>query len=123
MQVSGRAARNIRGKVILYGDKITDSMRYLIEETNRRREIQINFNQLNNISPKTIIKEINSKTLFSGRKETNQKKDEINIDFENMEYVDAIETLTREMLKASKELQFEKAALIRDKLNALKLQK
>ena len=123
MQVSGRAARNIRGKVILYGDKITDSMKYLIEETNRRREIQINFNQLNNISPKTIIKEVNSKTLFSGRKETNQKKAEINIDFENMEHVDAIETLTREMLKASKELQFEKAALIRDKLNALKLQK
>ena len=56
MQVAGRAARNINGKVILFGDTITESMKYLIDETDKRRKIQSDYNQKNNITPKTILK-------------------------------------------------------------------
>ena len=120
MQVAGRAARNIKGRVILYGDKITDSMKYLIEETDRRRKVQIHFNELNSIKPETIIKEVNNKNLFSNDNQADEKADKLDIDFENLEHIDAVEKLTKEMLKASKELQFEKAAIIRDKLELLK---
>ena len=120
MQVAGRAARNIKGRVILYGDKITDSMKYLIEETDRRRKVQIHFNELNSIKPETIIKEVNNKNLFSNDNQADEKADKLDIDFENLEHIDAVEKLTKEMLKASKELQFEKAAIIRDKLEVLK---
>ena len=58
MQVSGRTARNVNGMVLLYGDKITDSMQYLIDETNRRRKIQKKYNKINNINPKTIYKSL-----------------------------------------------------------------
>ena len=58
IQTIGRAARNIRGKAILYGDNVTGSMSRAIEETNRRRKIQMEFNQKNNIKPRSIVKEV-----------------------------------------------------------------
>ena len=58
MQVSGRAARNINGKVILYGDKVTDSMQYLIDETERRKKVQIEYNKTHKIQPRTIYKSV-----------------------------------------------------------------
>ncbi len=122
MQVSGRAARNVRGKVIFYADKITDSMKYVIDETERRREIQIAHNKKNNIVPKTIFKskeEINLSTRVADEsEEVNELKNNIKdeFDIETIEDSDMLDKLKREMLKCAKNLQFEKAAIIRDKI-------
>jgi len=125
MQVSGRAARNINGKVILYGDKITDSMKHLIEETDRRREIQIAYNKKNNIIPKTIIKnieEIKSSTVVADKDldEIIYLDDTIELeDIDSVEWKDKVKEIERKMLNYAKELQFEKAALLRDQLEKL----
>ena len=122
MQVSGRAARNVRGKVIFYADKITDSMKHVIDETERRREIQIAHNNKNNIVPKTIFKskeEINLSTRVADESdEVNELKNNIKneFDIETIEDSDMLDKLKREMLKSAKNLQFEKAAIIRDKI-------
>jgi len=126
MQVSGRAARNINGKVILYGDKITDSMKHLIEETDRRRKIQIAYNKKNNIIPKTIIKnieEIKSSTVVADKDldEIIYLDDTIELeDIDSVEWKDKVKEIERKMLNYAKELQFEKAALLRDQLEKLK---
>ncbi len=125
MQVSGRAARNINGEVILYGDKITDSMKYLINETNRRRKIQIAYNESNNITPKTIIKnieEIKLSTVVADKNlnEIIELDDDINLnDIDYIEWKDKVKEIERKMLNYAKELQFEKAALLRDQLEKL----
>ena len=120
MQVAGRAARNVNGKVILYGDKKTDSMKHLIEETERRRKIQIEHNRKNGITPHSIIKSVKDNNLFHKQISEKQSKkyseSEYKINFENIEEVELIRELKKEMLKASKELQFEKAAFLRDKI-------
>jgi len=126
MQVAGRAARNINGKVILYGDKITDSMKYLIDETDKRRKIQIKYNKENNITPKTILKnldEIKSSTVVAD-KDINEilefdEQIELN-DIDSLELKDKVKKIERKMLNYAKELQFEKAALLRDQLEKLK---
>ena len=125
MQVSGRAARNVNGKVILYGDKITDSMQHLIDETERRRKIQIAYNQKNNIVPETIIKnieQIKSSTVVADKEidEIIDLGDEIEIEnIDSVEWKDKVKEIERKMLNYAKELQFEKAALLRDQLEKL----
>ena len=122
MQVAGRAARNVNGKVIFYADKTTDSMKYVINETERRRKIQIKHNKENGIIPKTIFKSKEEINLSTRVADEADDQDSIKIDsFEDMdietiENIDSLEKLKRKMLKAAKNLQFEKAAIIRDKI-------
>jgi len=122
MQVSGRAARNNEGNVFFYADKVTDSMKYVIDETNRRRKIQKDHNKKYNIVPKTIIKsleEINLSTRVADEDSNEESiKDSIfdDFDIENIESQETLEKMKREMLNHAKNLQFEKAALLRDKI-------
>ncbi|MCX8085019.1 MAG: excinuclease ABC subunit UvrB [Calditerrivibrio sp.] len=114
IQTIGRAARNINGKAIFYADKITESMRKAIEETNRRREKQLQYNKEHNITPETIKSEI--KNIL----ESIYEKDYFEYDFEEFglnidhDIEKQIEELEKEMYKAAEALDFEKAAKIRD---------
>ena len=126
IQVAGRAARNINGKVLLYGDKITDSMQYLLDETERRRILQIQYNKKNNIKPETILKnidEIKSSTMVADKDIEDIIDYEDEVSYKDIDSVEA-ERITKEiekkMLNYAKELQFEKAALLRDQLNKIK---
>ena len=125
MQVAGRAARNINGKVILFGDRITDAMKYLIDETNKRRKIQVDHNLENNITPKTILKnidEIRLSTVVADNEMEEIINDDIDIQIKNLDAIeikDKVEDIKRKMLNYAKDLQFEKAALLRDQLEKL----
>ena len=123
LQVAGRAARNVNGKVILYGDKITKSMKHLIDETSRRRKIQSEFNLKNNIKPKTVKKTNNIITSMLADKDesdlqkVNVKLFDKNIDeLDNIEVMDHLESLKRKMKKYAQNFQFEQAALLRDEI-------
>ncbi len=123
IQIAGRAARNKAGEVIMYADGVTDSMRKAIEETNRRRMIQEEYNKSHGITPQTIYKtreEILKTTTFAdSRTESMVKEERMNyLDLLTLE--DKIEHLERAMKKASKNLEFEKAAFYRDELKKLK---
>lgn len=114
IQTFGRAARNINGRVIMYGDTITRSMQMAIDEKNRRRDIQIKYNQKYNISPVSISKAVPEKL-------SNAKENHFNID--NMPHDEAkrlIRTLQDKMGKAAANLQYEKAAQYRDDIEKLK---
>ena len=125
MQVAGRAARNTNGRVILFGDRITDSMKYLIEQTESRRKIQELHNKQNNIVPKSIVKDessIKSITLVA-----DQEIDEIVNDEEfvidgidEIEKKEMIKEIEKKMLNYAKEFQFEKAAILRDQIKKIK---
>tara|TARA_B100000212_G_scaffold37198_1_gene24126 strand:+ start:191 stop:2191 length:2001 start_codon:yes stop_codon:yes gene_type:complete len=121
LQVAGRAARNVNGKVILYGDKITDAMDNLIKETDRRRVLQDKYNIENNITPVTISKstdEILLSTSVAGN-EKNEEFISIDSDFEDMTIQDReniLIELRKEMIKSAEKLDFEKAALLRDEI-------
>ncbi len=114
IQTIGRAARNSEGKVIMYADNLTDSMEKAIKETNRRRKIQSEYNKVHNIIPKTIKKDIRDIIKISSVYEdkSKYKLDENNIN-------ELIEKLTKEMIEAADNLNFELAANIRDKINDL----
>ncbi len=119
IQTIGRAARNINGKVVLYADKMTRSMQKAVSETNRRRAIQIAYNKENNITPMTIIKEVKDISEHLGKvtKEgVNRLKDIVPME----EIPLLIKQLDQEMNAAATELNFEKAALIRDQIKELK---
>tara|TARA_B100001996_G_C18651265_1_gene589497 strand:- start:436 stop:1941 length:1506 start_codon:yes stop_codon:yes gene_type:complete len=126
MQVSGRAARNVNGKVILYGDNISEAMQYLIDETNRRRKIQKKYNKDNSIKPKTILKskdEIKNITIVANNNidkivEETEELELSNID--KVELKEKVKKIERKMLNYAKELKFEEAALLRDYLNKVK---
>ncbi len=121
VQTIGRAARNINGKVIMYADKMTDSMRYAIEETNRRRSIQRTYNEVNNITPKGIIKGIHEMieaTTAADSLDTYQV-DKIKA-MNKKELAEYIVQLEEEMYAASRTLQFERAAELRDMIVELK---
>ena len=130
MQVAGRAARNVNGKVILFGDYITEAMQHLIDETAKRREVQKKYNKENGISPKTILKsidEISLSTSVADEREDEMIKaidsNDLNINFENMDKVemqDVISSLERKMKKAAENMKFEVAAIYRDKIKELK---
>ncbi len=128
MQVSGRAARNVNGKVILYGDVISEAMQYLIDETNRRRKLQAAYNKANNIKPKTILKsesEIKNITVVASNyiEEIMEIDKEIDTsDLDLIESKDIAKKIERKMLNYAKELRFEEAALLRDQLDKIKSQ-
>ena len=122
IQTIGRAARNDRGEVIMYADKITDSMRYAIDETQRRRDIQMAHNEKHGITPQTINKKIHdviSATVESD--DTNENKQiEVPKKMTKKERQKTIENIEKEMKKAAKDLDFEKATELRDMLFELK---
>ena len=124
IQTIGRAARNIKGKVILYGNQVTDSMKFAMSETERRRKMQEEYNKRNNITPKSIQKNIGGllTTIFeqdyidlSGGFDENSP---LIIDPKEAERT--IKNLSKKMKKAAKELNFEEAARLRDEINNIK---
>lgn len=127
IQTIGRAARNANGRVIMFADTISDAMKVAIEETERRRKIQMDYNKEHNITPKTIIKKIQD---IIEREEKVETSYELHFDFRRFnERVkidpeqksdDYIKELEKEMKKASDSLEFEKAIEIREKINKLK---
>ena len=123
IQTIGRAARNVEGEVIMYGDKITKSMKKAIKETERRRQIQCDYNKKHGIIPKTIRKSIRDVLLTRVRETKNKykasKKEEY---FSPEEIKDLIKQLEISMNEASLNWEFEKAALFRDEIKKLKKQ-
>ena len=125
VQTSGRAARHVDGKVILYADKITDSMQYLIDETDRRRSIQLDYNKKNKITPKTVKKSVDeimqATRVAESYKESDIeiKKDIATDKFLNEDKKIVVEMIREEMLQAADNLEFEKAAKLRDEMNKL----
>lgn len=118
IQTIGRAARNSGGKVILYGDKITDSMAKAIEETNRRRKIQDEFNKENNIIPKTIIKSVRDILEITYKGEQANRKPAAKM--KKKEIMGMIKSLEKEMAIKAKDLKYEEAAELRDLIFELK---
>lgn len=139
MQTAGRTARNVNGLVILYADKITQSMDKVIKETARRRTIQEDYNKKHNINPKTVLKtleEIMSSTVIAdskskqdarrGKKKKDQHKTSLSILTDPAlernnpeERRDLINQLRKQMVEAAKDLEFERAAELRDEINRL----
>ena len=117
IQTIGRAARNADGRVIMYADHITGSMERAISETNRRRAIQEEYNEKNNITPQTIIKKV-ADTIAAVKPEEIKKKSIKN----PMDILKEIKKLTDEMQLAAYDLQFEKAATLRDQIKSLERQ-
>jgi excinuclease ABC subunit B len=119
IQTIGRTARNINATVFLYADTVTKSMQKAIDETNRRRKIQLKFNKEHNITPETIKKEIRSSLTeqIKARKTAREA-----VRFEEREYdkVELAGQIEKEMLEAAQELDFERAAFLRDQLRELK---
>lgn len=126
IQTAGRAARNAEGKVIMYADTITPSMRVTLDETSRRRKIQEDYNEEHGITPKTIVKSvrevINTAIAAEDSLDFKDIKDEEN-EFTKDEINEMIDALKSEMYRAAEELDFEKAAEIRDKIKDLREKK
>ena len=126
IQTMGRAARHINGTAILYADKITDSMRRAIDETERRRDIQLQFNKDNNITPRTVNKRV--KDLIDGvydieSEQQNLKDEKIQARYDSMsekQLTKEIKLQEKKMFKAAKNMEFEEAAKYRDELKKLK---
>ena len=115
IQTIGRAARNTDGKVIMYADELTESMEKAISETNRRRKIQMEYNKKHNITPQTIKKSIRD-TIKASYVEDIQEEYKLD---KNADMQDIINKLTDEMLKYAADMEFEKAAEVRDKIKEL----
>jgi excinuclease ABC subunit B len=118
VQTIGRAARHVDGKVIMYADEITESMKYAIDETRRRRKYQEEYNKKHNIIPKSIVKEIR------GRLVEKEEDTDVDLDIERMDIKQKkmlIKELNERMLIASDLLQFEKAAELRDRIRDINL--
>ncbi len=124
IQISGRAARNVQGKVVFYADIITDAMKKTIDETNRRREKQIAYNEEHGITPQTIMKTVEqimqSTAIAEGYEKKAEAADEKPGKEEFQEYLEldsvnkVLELLKKEMNKAAANLDFERAAELRD---------
>lgn len=133
IQIVGRAARNVDAKVIFYADKVTDSMQYAIDETQRRRSIQMAYNEKNNIVPKTIIKSMpdDLRTIYGLGDEEKSSDSQNNFEQDTLDYLKKskiknstdltklIKRKTKEMQKNAGKLEFEKAAELRDELKKL----
>ncbi len=125
VQTAGRAARNVDGEVLLYGDNITEAMGEAIKETRRRREIQLQYNTDNNITPATIEKAIQELIAESTEEYKTKTSDKSAIIPETLELQDieaTITDLTRRMRKAALDLDYEEAAALRDQIAELKAQ-
>jgi excinuclease ABC subunit B len=121
IQTIGRAARNKFGTVILYADRITGSMQRAIDETNRRRQIQMEYNQRHGITPETVRKEVRETVRaykVAEERETYQIVDTDRVAFEDLPLV--IDRLEQEMRQAAKSLEFERAAVLRDEIQRLR---
>ncbi|MBW1835671.1 MAG: excinuclease ABC subunit UvrB [Deltaproteobacteria bacterium] len=122
IQTCGRASRNVRGRVVMYADFLTASMKRAIDETNRRRKIQESYNKKHKITPASIKKEITSifESVYETGHLTVDKVSETVADYGDFDHMDdIIRELEKEMNQAAKELSFEKAAEIRDQIKAL----
>ncbi|HOJ51626.1 MAG TPA: excinuclease ABC subunit UvrB [Syntrophales bacterium] len=120
MQTSGRAARNVAGKVIMYADKITPAIKFCLDETNRRRAIQARFNEEHGITPETIRKSINqilSSVYEADYVTVSTHPSELVEEKEELPFL--IERLKKEMKEAAERLEFEKAAELRDRIKSL----
>jgi len=117
IQTIGRAARNINGKVILYADKMTNSIKTALKETERRRNKQITWNKENNIEPKSIIKNINNIIELDIKKDSNEEDSILKGSKHNINKY--MKELKKEMLEAASELKFERAAEIRDEIKKI----
>ena len=125
MQVAGRAARHVNGQVILYGDRVSDAMDYLIKETTRRREIQKQFNRDNDVKPKTVYKStddiIGTTTVADSIHEAEPMpyKNRRGDDFSKLDKKLAVDMMRQEMLEAAENLDFESAARLRDEITKM----
>jgi excinuclease ABC subunit B len=131
MQTAGRTARNVNGKVIMYADVITESMRKTINETTRRRKLQKQYNEENNITPRTIYKSVEEILSSTSIADVRKKEERSSFVFSkvaepvikymsNDQKKDLIEQLTDQMYQAAKDLEFERAASIRDEIGQIK---
>jgi excinuclease ABC subunit B len=119
IQTIGRTARNVNAKVILYADRITESMKKAIDETNRRRTIQLEYNARHGITPQTVRKEI-QRGLSDELKARKRAQEAIHLDETEFDRTEMIAELEKAMLAAAEALEFEKAAALRDQLAELK---
>ncbi len=122
IQTIGRAARHVHGQVIMYGDKITDAMRQAIDETNRRREIQVAYNKEHHIEPASVVKSVRDLTdrlaRDAGVEPEDMRKKASKL--EQKELARMITELEKQMKAAAKELEFERAAMLRDQVYELR---
>ena len=119
IQTIGRAARNSEGQVIMYADEVTGSMERAIRETNRRRALQMRFNEEHGITPRTIIKDVRDVIEISTKEEVEYKARQKS-KMTKAETQQLIDKLTKQMKEAAKLLEFEHAAYLRDKINELR---
>lgn len=124
IQTIGRAARNVHGKAILYGDTVTDSMKGAIEETERRRKKQTDYNKAHGITPKSVVKAVRDiiDGVYKGPSETERQKnldEALNTD-DPQAVARAIRETEKKMLACARDLDFEQAAVLRDRLEALR---
>ena len=123
IQTMGRAARNLNGKAILYADRVTDSMQHAIDETRRRRTIQAEYNRVNNISPRTIdkaVQDIIEREFGVVAEEPALAEVEAELDLPaGLSKAETIKVIREHMLAAARDLDFEKAALLRDRMQEL----
>ena len=123
VQTIGRAARNVNGKVIMYADEISDSMAKAMSETDRRRAIQIKYNEDNGITPTTIekaVREVNRITMVAEEEDSYYESRSAK-EMSQKERLDYIKKLEKDMREAAKNLEFERAALLRDRIMELKV--
>jgi excinuclease ABC subunit B len=121
IQTTGRAARHVNGTVIMYADRITDSMQRAIDETDRRRKVQIAYNEEHGINPTTIVKEVRDLTdRVRSQAETDEERARVPDELPAKEIKRLIRELERQMKAAADELAFEKAALLRDQIYELR---
>jgi excinuclease ABC subunit B len=119
IQTIGRAARNVNAKVILYADTLTPAMKKAIDETERRRALQLQYNKEQGITPQTVKKAIRS-SLEAEVKARKTVQDAIHADDASLDQTEIIKLLEEEMLEAARNLEFERAAQLRDKLSEMK---
>ena len=119
IQIIGRTARNVNATVFLYADTVTQSMQKAIDETDRRRKIQLEYNKEHNITPRTIKKEIR-KGLAEQVKARQTARQAVRFEAGEYEKIELVGQIEKEMLEAAQELDFERAAFLRDQLRELK---